>query len=85
MPSREACSKVGDHPLLVELFLRREIERVNPVQGVVGRIADEALDRGDDLRVRGLAQHREQGFGFAHPQRLLQMGRRENSEVLRIR
>jgi hypothetical protein len=55
-----------DQTLLVDPLLGGEIEGVDIVQGMVGRLADHALDDRDGVGVRRLAQCGEQGVGFAH-------------------
>ena len=69
-----------DDALLVEPFLCGDIERVDPVQRMIGRVANQPLDRGDRVGVGRLTQDRKQGFGFAHAPTLLQSRRSGNPD-----
>ena len=56
----------GDEALLLDPGFRREVEGVDLVERVIGRIADHLLDRCDGIGIGRLPQDSEQGCGFAH-------------------
>ena len=57
--------KGADYPLLVEVMLRGESDRVYAAQRAIRRLGDKVFDGGDGLAIGGLSQHREQRLGFA--------------------
>ena len=57
--------KRGDYPLLVEVILRGESDRVYAAQRAIRRLGDKMLDCGNGFAVGGLAQRREQRIRFA--------------------
>ena len=51
---------------LIEAMFARRIERVDPAQLAIGRVADRLLDSCDATGVGRLPQHIIKSFGVAH-------------------
>ena len=59
---QQACNDA----LFVKVCAAGEIECVYTAERVIRRVPDQLLDRIRHIRVGGLAQCREERFGFAH-------------------
>ena len=54
--------KSGNHLLLVETGLAREVEQIDAVEARSSPFSDQILDRIDDIRIGGLFQHENRAW-----------------------